>query len=170
MRPDVVRPRPSRQMTFRSSFDRFAKPIPDFANTRRPRLSISTIPRNALLLVFAALFVSLPSSAQTSILTQHYDTGRTGQNTGETVLNPTNVNSTTSEKLFTLTVDGYVYAQPLFVPALVIPGNGSHNVLYVATEHDGLYAFDADTGTQLWYVTFLINGATPLTPSNVGGT
>jgi Legume lectin domain/Chitobiase/beta-hexosaminidase C-terminal domain len=157
-------------MTFRPSFDRFAKPILDFANARRLRLPTSTIYRNAFLLVFAALFVSLPSSAQTSILTQHYDTGRTGQNTGETVLNPTNVNSTNFGKLFTLTVDGYVYAQPLFVPALVIPGNGTHNVLYVATEHDGLYAFDADTGSQLWYVTFLINGATTVSTADVGNT
>ena len=99
-----------------------------------------------------------------------YDTARTGQNTGETVLNPTNVNSTTFGKLFTLTVDGYVYAQPLYVPALAIPGNGTHNVLYVATEHDGLYAFDADTGSQLWYVTFLINGATTVSTADVGGT
>jgi Legume lectin domain/Chitobiase/beta-hexosaminidase C-terminal domain len=157
-------------MTFRSSFNTFAKLILDFANARPSRLPISTIPRNVVLLVFAALLVSLPSFAQTSILTQHYDTARTGQNTGETVLNPTNVNSTTFGKLFTLTVDGYVYAQPLYVPALVIPGNGTHNVLYVATEHDGLYAFDADTGSQLWYVTFLINGATTVSTADVGNT
>src|SRR5450631_2634186 len=79
MPPELVRSRPSRQMTFRPSFDRFATPILDFANAKRLRLPISTIYRNAILLVFAALFVSLPSSAQTSILTQHYDTGRTGQ-------------------------------------------------------------------------------------------
>jgi hypothetical protein len=173
-------------MRFRSSFDRFANPALDFLGARqlnagfaagRPlmvdfsaRSPISPISRNAVLLVFAALLLSLPSSAQTSILTQHYDTARTGQNTGESVLNPTNVNSTLFGKLFSLTVDGYVYAQPLYVPALAIPGNGTHNVLYVATEHDGLYAFDADTGTQLWYVTFLINGATTVTTSDVGGT
>src|SRR5277367_5905838 len=157
-------------MTFRSSLNSFAKPMLDSVNPRRLSSPISAIPRNVLLLVFAALLLSLPSSAQTSILTHHYDTARTGQNTGETVLNPTNVNSTTFGRLFTLTVDGYVYAQPLYVPGLVIPGNGTHNVLYVATEHDSLYAFDADTGSQLWYVTFLINGATTLTPSNVGGT
>jgi hypothetical protein len=157
-------------MTFRSSLDDFASLILDSVNRRRLGSPISAIPRNALLLVFAALLLSLPSSAQTSILTQHYDTARTGQNTGETVLNPTNVNSTTFGKLFSLTVDGYVYAQPLYVPALVIPGNGTHNVLYIATEHDGLYAFDADTGSQLWYVTFLINGATTVSTSDVGGT
>jgi hypothetical protein len=144
-------------MTFRLSFARFAK-------------AVSRVCCQTLLLIFTALVVSLPSSAQTSILTQHYDTARTGQNTAETVLNPTNVNSTTFGKLFTLTVDGYVYAQPLYVPALSIPGNGTHNVLYVATEHDGLYAFDADNGTQLWYVTFLINGATTVTTADVGGT
>ena len=86
------------------------------------------------------------------------------------MLTPANVNSTSFGKLFSLTVDGYVYAQPLYVPALVIPGNGTHNVLYVATEHDSLYAFDADNGTQLWHVSFLINGATTLSPSDVGNT
>jgi Legume lectin domain/Chitobiase/beta-hexosaminidase C-terminal domain/Fn3 associated len=109
-------------------------------------------------------------SSATSILTQHYDTARTGQNTTETVLTPANVNSTLFGKLFSLTVDGYVYAQPLYVPALAIPGNGTHNVLYVATEHDSLYAFDADTGSKLWMVSFLINGATTLSPSDVGDT
>ena len=109
-------------------------------------------------------------STATGILTQHYDTARTGQNTTETLLTPANVNSTLFGKLFSLTVDGYVYAQPLYVPAVAIPGNGTHNVLYVATEHDSLYAFDADTGSQLWKVSFLINGATTLSPSNVGNT
>src|ERR1700689_4282774 len=126
--------------------------------------------RSAALVLLAAFLTSVSVSAQTSILTQHYDTGRTGQNTSETVLNPTNVNSTSFGKLFSLTVDGYVYAQPLYVPALAIPGNGTHNVLYVATEHDSLYAFDADNGTQLWHVSFLINGATTLSPSDVGNT
>jgi hypothetical protein len=79
------------------------------------------------------------------------------------------VNSTTFGELFSLTVDGYAYAQPLYVPAVAIPGKGTHNVLYVATEHDSLYAFDADTGSQLWTVSFLINGATTLSPSNVDG-
>ena len=53
---------------------------------------------------------------------------------------------------------------------VAIPGNGTHNVLYVATEHDFLYAFDADNGAQLWLVNFLVNGATPLSPSDVGNT
>src|SRR5580704_12050497 len=134
------------------------------------RHAISKICVKTALVVLAVLLASLAASAQTSILTQHYDTARTGQNTSESVLNPTNVNSTTFGKLFSIPVQGYVYAQPLYVPAVVIPGNGTHNVLYVATEHDMLYAFDADTGSQLWQVSFLINGATTVLPSDVGNT
>ena len=128
----------------------------------------------ASLRLAAAFFVmaltSVSSSAQTSILTQHYDISRTGQNTAETILTTSNVNSATFGKLFWIPVTGYVYAQPLYVPGVVIPGAGTHNVLYVATEHDQLYAFDADNGTQLWQVNFLINGATTVTPNDVGGT
>jgi hypothetical protein len=109
--------------------------------------------------------------AQTSILTQHYNSARTGQNINETILTPANVNSTTFGKLFALGVDGYVYAQPLYVPGVAIPCQGTHNVPYVATEHDSLYAFDADTGgAPLWYVTFLVNGATTLSTSDVDNT
>jgi Legume lectin domain/Chitobiase/beta-hexosaminidase C-terminal domain/Fn3 associated len=119
---------------------------------------------------FVIALASLPSYAQTSILTQHYDISRTGQNTAETILTTSNVNSASFGKLFWIPVTGYVYAQPLYVPGVVIPGNGTHNVLYVATEHDQLYAFDADNGAQLWQVNFLINGATTVTTNDVGGT
>ena len=71
--------------------------------------------------------------AQTPILTEHYDNARTGQNTSETILTPANVSSGTFGKLFTLKADGYVYAQPLYVPNLAIPGNGTHNVIFIAT-------------------------------------
>src|ERR1700691_5788961 len=131
---------------------------------------IRSVCRKVALLVFTALFTSIAASAQTSILTQHYDTSRTGQNTAESILTTANVNTTSFGKLFSISVQGYVYAQPLYDPGVTIPGNGTHNVLYVATEHDSLYAFDADTGSQLWKVSFLINGATTLSTSNVGGT
>jgi hypothetical protein len=109
--------------------------------------------------------------AQINILTHHYDNARTGQNLGETKLTPSNVSSTTFGKLFALPVDGYVYAQPLYVAGVAIPGQGTHNVVYVATEHDSLYAFDADTGgAPLWHVSFLINGATTLSTGDVGNT
>jgi hypothetical protein len=121
-----------------------------------------------LLAVISLFAVTLTVSAQTSILTQHYDNGRTGQNTNETILTTTNVNSTSFGKLFTLPVDGYVYAQPLYVPGVAVSGKGTHNVLYVATEHDSLYAFDADTGgTPLWQISFIVNGGSTVPNGNV---
>jgi hypothetical protein len=152
-----------------------AGPISTLRKTRtfsgwfRTKHLIATCGKIALI-GLTALLTSLAASAQTSILTQHYDASRTGQNTGETILNPSNVNSTSFGKLFGISVDGYVYAQPLYVPGVTTPGRGTHNVLYVATEHDSLYAFDADNSSELWWVSFLINGATTVTPDDVGGT
>jgi len=92
--------------------------------------------------------------------------GYTGQvtwqnsNLNETTLTPANVNSTKFGKLFSYAVDGSVFAQPLYVPNVTIPGQGTHNVLYVVTENDGAYAFDADglTPNPLWYVSFINPG------------
>jgi PQQ-like domain len=96
---------------------------------------------------------------QVSVLTWHNDNARSGQNLLETILSPANVNSTDFGLKFTLAVDGKVDAQPLYVPALSI-ASATHNVVYVATENDTLYAFDADTGTQLWRQSIL-NGENP---------
>ena len=96
----------------------------------------------------------LCASGQPSVLTYHNDNGRTGQMLSETVLQPANVNTTSFGRLTTLSVDGKVDAQPLYVPNVNITGN-RHNVLVVATEHDSLYAFDADTGAMLWQVSLL---------------
>jgi hypothetical protein len=90
------------------------------------------------------------------ILTYKYDNYRNGQNASETVLTPANVNTSTFGKLFSYPVDGYNYAEPLYVPNLNIAG-GTHNVVFVATEHDSVYAFDADgkQSTPLWHVSFI---------------
>ncbi len=85
-----------------------------------------------------------------SVLTQHNDIGRTGQNLSEKILNTSNVNAALFGKLFSLPVNGQIYAQPLYVPNITIAGK-VHNVLIVATETDRVYAFDADTlGAPLW--------------------
>ena len=99
--------------------------------------------------------------AQPSVLTWHNDNARTGQNQAETILTPANVNQSTFGKLFVMNVDGKVDAQPLYVPSVTIPGQGVHNVLYVVTEHDSAYAFDADNGTQLWKISVLASGEAP---------
>ncbi|HXO06278.1 MAG TPA: hypothetical protein VN884_11685 [Candidatus Sulfotelmatobacter sp.] len=99
------------------------------------------------------------SSKFAGVFTQHNDIGRTGQNLGESILTPANVNTTTFGKLFSQAVDGNVYAQPLYVPNVSI-GGSIHNVLYVATEGDSVYAFDADSNTggnatALWHASMI---------------
>src|SRR5579872_891790 len=107
---------------------------------------------------FAPLALLLSASvsfAAVSVTTQHYDSNRTGVNPNETVLNNSNVNVNTFGKLFTRSVDGEIYAQILYLPSVTIPGQGAHNVIYVCTEHDSVYAFDADSpsaSTPLWRV------------------
>ena len=103
------------------------------------------------------ILITTAAEAQVSVLTYHNDTGRTGQNLSETILTPTSVSSAAFSKLFSYPVDGYVYAQPLYVPGVSIPGQGVHNLVFVATQHDSVYAFDAD-GTSLtpvWQVSFI---------------
>ena len=102
----------------------------------------------------------LPLAAQPNVLTFHNDAARTGQNLAETTLTPINVNSATFGKLFQITMDGLVDAQPLYVSGVSIPSQGTRNVLIAATENDSLYALDADTGAQLWKVSLLAGGET----------
>ncbi len=107
------------------------------------------------------------SPAQVNVLTYHNDNAHTGANLQERMLTPANVAPGSFGKLFTLPVDGQVYAQPLYLSDLAIPGRGIHNVVFVATAHDSVYAFDADSNsgvnaTPLWHDSFL-NAAAKVT-------
>jgi hypothetical protein len=100
-----------------------------------------------------------PPTSSVDITTYHVDVARTGLNPSETTLTTSNVASSTFGLLRTLAVDGHVDAQPLYLSGLTVGGQ-SHNVLYAASEHDSVYAFDADTGTQLWKTSVLGSGET----------
>ena len=106
---------------------------------------------------------SLPSQNFVSVPTGRNDNGRTGQNTNETLLTLANVNANSFGLLYSHNVDGYVMAQPLVMANVLLPGQGFHNLLIVATEHDSVYAFDADVnGPALWHDNFIdsANGIT----------
>jgi hypothetical protein len=121
-----------------------------------------------------ALTVNAPSggttppvsgSSSVDVTTYHYDNLRTGQNTHETSLTPANVNSSSFGLIGAFAVDGHVDAQPLYLSSVAIPGQGNKNVLYVVTEHDSVYAFDADSvsangATTLWHSSMLAAGET----------
>ncbi|WP_219341188.1 hypothetical protein [Nevskia soli] len=117
-------------------------------------------------ILIALPLLSFIAAAQTPVVTYHNDTFRTGWYHNETTLTPGNVNETTFGKLFTMPADGKVDAQPLYVPGLTING-ASHNVTFVATENDTVYAYDADTsGSPLWQSTMLLSGESPSDPVN----
>ena len=101
----------------------------------------------------------------------HNDNGRTGQNLNETVLTTGNVNVAQFGKIFTYPVDGQIYAEPLYVEGVSVAGQGTHNVVYVATENDSLYAFDADGAvtTPLWQLSLIPAGAQVLNDADIGG-
>lgn len=121
-----------------------------------------------LFVLMLVLTMGLPASAQ-SVTTSQYDNARSGTNRHETILTPRNVDVRHFGKKFTLKVDGDVYAQPLFLTGLDIPGKGQHDVLFVATEHDSVYAFDAygHPASPLWHVSFLGKGVTTVPADDV---
>jgi hypothetical protein len=113
------------------------------------------------MLVAWLLTAVLPAAAQiVSVTTYHNDNSRRGLNDKEMILTHANVNPNQFGKLFSRKTDGYSYAQPLYLPGVSIPGLGIHNVVYVATEHDTIYAFDADNNQginkqPLWQRSFI---------------
>ena len=113
-------------------------------------------------------FTTLAGPQKISVLTYHYNNTRQGLNTNETLLTLANVNTASFGKLFSYAVDGYVYAQPLIVTNLAIPGKGVRNVLFVSTMHDSVYAFDADAnndanGGLLWKTNLGVSVNSPTT-------
>jgi outer membrane protein assembly factor BamB len=111
-------------------------------------------------LAFAVATRVVTSSVVVDVVTYHNDNARTGQNLSETILTPATVVTTAFGKTGFFPVDGKVDAQPLFLSGVAIPGMGTHDVLYVATEHDSVYALDAATGVVLWRASMLGSGET----------
>src|SRR5260370_6313919 len=103
--------------------------------------------RGAVWVLLAVVMAGSVAEAQVNVTTHQCDNARSGANTNETVLTPQNITVSNFGKLFSQPVNGYVYAQPLYLANVSIPGKGTHNVLFVATESDSMYAFDADNST-----------------------
>src|SRR5258705_528054 len=134
---------------------------------RSARLSARAPPRPSMVLVPTTLF------AQANVTTQHNDAARTGANTNETLLTTTNVNVSQFGKIFERAVDDEIYAQPLYVEGVSVPGVGLRNVVYVATNNDSVYAFDADdraAAAPLWRVNYTTPpaGIVPVSRTDIG--
>jgi hypothetical protein len=119
----------------------------------------------------AVPFLLIAVTALAQVTTSQYDNMRTGATLHEKLLTPQNVNAQQFGKLGAFKVDGAVYAEPLFIPSVEIPGKGTHDVIFVATEHDSVYAFDATRpgDPPLWQVSFLdkTRGTVPLSEDMV---
>src|SRR5213593_631419 len=112
-----------------------------------------------------------PVPTAPGIFTQRYDAQRSGVNSREVILTPDSVRAGTFGKLFACAIDGEAYAEPLVVANLPI-GGGFHDVVFVATTHDSVYAFDADQSpcVQIWQKSFLAPGIEPVAPADTGET
>lgn len=115
----------------------------------------------AIIIFVLSIVVLAPlrANGQASVLMHHNDVARTGQNLSETLLTPANVNAATFGKLFIQKVDGSIVGQPLYVPNVQLSNGTVHNMVFVATQHDSVFAFDADNNqganaAPLWTVNY----------------
>ena len=115
----------------------------------RSRGRVKRFSAHACLGLLLLVCSSLAAMAQVNFYTKSYDTSRTGANLQETILTPANVTPSSFGKLFTVPTDGQIYTQPLYVSNLAIAG-GTHNVVFVGSMFNTLYAIDADNGTVYW--------------------
>jgi putative pyrroloquinoline-quinone binding quinoprotein len=130
-----------------------------------PQVSLSRANRflpalSSFLMIFILIASSSPLALAQDVRTYHNDHSRNGANIAEKTLTLSNVNSTSFGKLFTVTVDGLVDAEPLYLSQVTTTANGTRNLLIVATENDSVYAFDADSGSQIWQISTLGSGET----------
>jgi Legume lectin domain/Chitobiase/beta-hexosaminidase C-terminal domain len=148
------------------------------ANSYTISISVTILIGLTLLLAPAATILA-QTATPVPVLTWRYDITHAGENTQETLLSPSNVNANSFGKLFSLPVDGEVFAQPLYVPNLKMSDGLVHNVLFVATENDSIYAFDADSNSganadPIWHISLLTSaygagaGATPVPWQDTG--
>ncbi len=122
-----------------------------------PARGASRLSSRAIFGFLLAIAAASPRSSYGQVTTSQYNNARTGANPRETILNPRNVNAKQFGKVLTLRAEGDIYAQPLYLPGVEIPGKGTHHVVFVATERDSVYAFDADGKSiePLWHVSLL---------------
>ena len=128
-------------------------------STIRQSMCASHVLNLCLTLLVVCIVMLSPSFAQQPFPTSRFDSARDNANIYETLLTPANVNKNSFGHLFSFPVDpgvaaspnADVMAQPLYMPNVNIPGQGTHNVVYVVTMADSVYAIDADTGAQLWH-------------------
>jgi hypothetical protein len=140
-------------------------PASTFDNGSKYSVVVSNLAGNV---TSAAATLTVNAAGPTDVLTYHNDIARTGQNLTETALTTSNVATATFGKLGFYAVDGLVDAEPLYASGVAVPGKGTHNLLIVPTEHDSVFAFDADSGAIIWQVTTLKTGEVSSDDRNCG--